>query len=615
MTTIQSTDLEFNTIKSRLKTYLQQQSEFADYDFEASGLSNILDVLAYNTHINGLIANFALNESFLSTAQLRSSVVSHAEVLGYTPRSQTSARATVNIAVNITAVDRPNLISLPEGTTFTSSVDGVTKTFRTLEEYTATDDGSGEYNFTTSTGTANIEIVEGTQRTKTFLVGDTTDGQIYVIPDNTMDTTTIKVDVYETASDAEPTDVYVNINRAVRINSTSKVYQIKEVPNGYHEIVFGDGSVLGAAPVAGNKLVVTYLSTSAEDGNGASTFIPTADLTVSVGGTDIEYPLLITTVSGSAGGSDKESISSIKQNAVIAFASQQRMVTALDYQAQILANYSEFVDDVIAWGGNQNQPPIYGRTYVSLKFIDGLTDDQKQTVKDQIVTNLTDNLAVMSIDTVFSDPTTAYLELKTFFNFDPDLTNLTVKSAQNTVSQTINSFFETNLKRFNSVFRRSSLLTEIDKISPAILNSRTDVKVQLRVSVTAGTASDYTIFFPMRISEPLTTESVVTSSRFTYNGTTCIITNVLGSTVLRVVDLSGTTQITNIGSYTPSNGRVQLLSFNPSAVTGNELKISVIPANQSTIRPLRNYILDIDTGVSVSTAQIDYQNTLTTLTT
>lgn len=611
MATIQSTDLDFNNIKNNLKSYLQSQSEFADYDFEASGLSNILDVLAYNTHINGLIANFATNESFLNTAQLRSSVVSHAEVLGYFPRSKTAARATVNLSLTVTDPSRPSTISLPAYTVFTTSVEDTTYTFQTLEGYVATDDGSGNYLFLNSEESANLEIVEGTLRTKTFIVGDGGDNQVYVIPDNTIDTTTMKVDVYDTVNGSSFVS-YINLNRAVRVTSSSTLYQIKEVPNGYYEVIFGDGSVLGQRPSAGNKIVITYLSTNAENANGGTVFATTDD--INVNGTD--YPISINLVGASTGGADRETIPSIKQNATIAFASQQRMVTSEDYKAQILANYSSYITDCIAWGGNENIPPIYGRVYVSLKFIDGLTDSQKQNIKDQIVTNLSDNLAIMSFDTVFSDPTEVYLELSTVFNFDPDLTNLTRRAVETLVSDTVDRFFVNNLQAFNKSFRRSTLLSEIDKLSPAILNSRMDVKVQLRFTPTLGVETNYDLLFPMVIASPDNITHKVTSSRFIFQGQTCVIRNVLDSNVLQVQTLSGASAlVTNVGSYNASTGKVSLVGFSPSSIIGEQIKISVVPQNESTVRPLRNYIINIDSGLSSARAQTDYQNTPTTLTT
>ena len=229
-TTINSSDLDFNTIKSSLKTYLQSKSEFNDYNFEASGLSNILDVLAYNTHLNGLVANFGINESFLNSAQLRSSVVSHAENLGYYPRSKTGSSATITLSVASTDTSTATL-TLPKFSSFTADVDGTTYSFRTTEVYTAINDGSGNFSFTTSAESTSIPIKEGTEKTKTFLVGETTDDQVYVIPDENVDTTTLSVNVFDTTTSSS-FDAYTNVNNSVRINTTSTVYIVREVPNG-----------------------------------------------------------------------------------------------------------------------------------------------------------------------------------------------------------------------------------------------------------------------------------------------------------------------------------------------------------------------------------------------
>ena len=283
-TTIRSTNLDFDVIKNKLKDFLKQKNEFQDYDFEASGLSNILDVLAFNTHFNGLNANFALNESFLNTAQLRSSVVSLAEGLGYVPRSYSSSQAALNLSVLVTATSRPTTITLPRGTQFTSAVDGVTYTFQTRESFIGTDDGTGSYQFLTSDGSTAIPVFEGTEKTKTFFVGQKADNQVYVIPDVTMDTTTIRVRVFETTSSSN-FETYTNIEKAIRITNETTFYQIKEVPNGYYEVIFGDGTSTGKAPVAGNKVVIDYLSTQATVANGGTTFTPTSTITVGGGNT------------------------------------------------------------------------------------------------------------------------------------------------------------------------------------------------------------------------------------------------------------------------------------------------------------------------------------------
>ena len=406
MAIIQSTDLDFTNIKESLKTYLKRQSEFQDYNFEASGLSNIMDVLAYNTHINGLIANFGLNESFLQSAQLRSSVVSHAETLGYYPRSKTASVATVKLQINGTGDTVTSSLELAKGTTFTTSVNEVSYTFQTTEKVTALNDGVGNFTFTTSAGSDNITIKEGTEKTKTFLVGESGDQQVYVIPDVTLDTSTLAVTVFDSPLATSGT-TYTDINNQVRINDDSTVFIIREVPNGYYEITFSDGNVLGQSPVAGNKIEITYLSAVGAESNTASVF--TAVNQVDVGG--VNKDLSVTTVANSSSGAEKESIASIKANAPVAFATQQRLVTAEDYKALINQRYSSVIDDVIAWGGNDNVPPIYGRVYVGLKYKDGTTEDIKSATQGSITAELSDNLGIMSIDTIFTEPEETFLEL------------------------------------------------------------------------------------------------------------------------------------------------------------------------------------------------------------
>ena len=227
-TTIKSTELDFNTIKNNLKTALAAKSEFADYNFEASGLSNILDVLAVNTHYNGLIANFALNESYLSTAQLRSSLVSLAEGIGYIPKSKTASMGTVTLSTNTGDLSgRPSTLSLASGTKFTASVDDVTYTFQTTETVNATDNGYGYYSYLTPSGSANIGIKEGVAKTKTFFVGPDSIDDVYIIPDKDIDMETAVVKVYQSASDTAFTS-YINISKSTTINALSAALTTEE---------------------------------------------------------------------------------------------------------------------------------------------------------------------------------------------------------------------------------------------------------------------------------------------------------------------------------------------------------------------------------------------------
>lgn len=603
-TTIKSTQLDFDTIKSKLKDYLKQQTEFADYDFEASGLSNILDVLAYNTHFTGLNANFALNESFINTAQLRSSVAALAEGLGYVPRSFVSPEAALNLSISITTTPRPSAIILPRNTQFTTSVDDTSYTFQTREAFTANDNGSGVYQFLNSTGGTGIPVFEGTEKTKTFFVGDTTDTQIYVIPDVTIDTTTIRVRVFPTAS-STTFDTYTDIKKAIKIENESTYYQIKEVPNGYYELMFGDGITTGKAPVAGNKIIVDYLSTQGGAANTASTFTPSSTITVN----SVAYNITTVTESNAAGGAFKESIESIRQNAPIAFTSQRRLVTAEDYRGQILSNFNAYLDDVTSFGGADNVPPVYGRVYVGLKFKSGVTDSTQQSVKDQIKTDLTDNMSIMSITTEFVDPITTNLQLTTTFNLDPDLTSSTAQSIQNLVQTRINTFFSTNLERFNKVFRRSNLLTIIDALDPAILNSKIDVKMVQTFIPSNNISLNYDISYPTKLASPDAELPILSSSGFTFNSQQCFLQNKLNSNKIQIISIDGTVENDNVGTYNQETGVVSLIGFKPSAIDGSFISLTVTPANQNTIRPLRNYVLGIDTSTSTSRALLDFQNT------
>ena len=612
-TTIKSTALDFNTIKSNLKTFLKSKSEFSSYDFEASGLSNILDVLAYNTHFNGLTANFALNETFLDTAQLRSSVVSHAEALGYEPRSITTSSATINAQITISDPSiRPSVVTLPRGTKFTTTVDQVSYTFQTRENFTATNN-NGVYEFQTSTGSKILTIFEGEERTKTFFVGETDERQIYVIPDTTIDTNTLLVDVFETSTGTS-FNTYTNLKNAVAINTSSRHFEVKEVPNGFYELAFGDGSVTGQAPSAGERIVANYLSSSGVVANGGAIFTSPNKLNISGVGS---FDIIPTKLTNSAGGASRESIESVRLNARTAFSSQQRLVTAKDYESQILSKYGANITDVTAWGGQDNVPPKYNAVYVGLNFVDGLSDTQKTEIKNQITDNLVESLAITGVEAFYVDPIDAFLELDVFFNFDPDLSNSTSNATAENIRSLINTFFTNNLKKFDKVFRRSLLTADIDDLDPAILNSRMNIKVQQRITPSTTVSSSYELAYPMPIAIADDVNYRVVSSQFTFSNSTCIIRNRLNTTTLQIENANtGQVLVDNVGSFTPATGKVNLVGFLPTSVQNDGvLKIGVVPANESTIRPLRNYIIDVDTALLTITPIIDFQNTESVVTT
>lgn len=605
-TTVKSADLDFNTIKARLKDYFQQQNEFNSYDFEASGLSNVLDVLAYNTHLNALTANMALNESFLPSSQLRSSVLSHAAMLGYETRSRTASQAVVNLSLNLSGVvGRPVTINLPAGTSFSANVDGTSFTFSTRTAFKATDNGSGTYNFLTTDGSADIPIHEGVEKTKTFLVGPKEERQIYVIPDETLDKYSLDVKVFRDIS-STLYDEYLPLRLATSITSTSKHYQIQEVPNGYYELNFGDGISFGQSPAAGEKIVATYRSTKGPIANGASAFLANSTVTVN----SVAYVLQVTTVSESSGGGDKQSIDSIKQLAPIAYASQNRLVTSLDYKASIETNFGQHVEQAAIWSGDENVPIDYGAVYISLDFKNNTPTATQQTVKDAIRNTYVNNLATMSMTPKFVDPKNVFLELTTNIRFDPSKTGIALPTMEGNVSSLISTFFADNLDTFGKVFRRSNLLTEIDAFDVSILSSRIDdIKVQMREPIDTNNNNTFEIQYPCEIEEPDDEYYRVTTNAFVYAGQTCRIKNRLKSNQLAIMDLDDKIVLDNVGSYDRLKGQVNIIGFRPTSMLygSTNLKISVVPRNGATIYPLRNYILNLEKDESTVTAVIDRQ--------
>ena len=600
-TNIQSTALDFNSIKDQLKTYFESQSEFADYDFEASGLSNILDVLAYNTHFNGLIANFALNESFLTTAQLRSSVLSLSQTLGYYPRSKTASIGLINASVTINTVPRPSSLTLPTGTKFSGTINDVTYTFQTIRDYTATDNG-GTYQFADEAGNIEIEIHEGQEKTKTFIVDDT-NYPVYVIPDVNMDTSTAIVRVYDRGSSNFTN--YTSLLLAEEIKPSSAYYTLRESPNGFYEINFGDGSSTGIAPQLGQIIQVTYLSTNGDEANRTGNFTPIDNITVN----NVDYSLNVTTSSISAGGDDAETIESIKSNAPLIYASQNRLVTAEDYIGLITSTYGSYFEDVNAWGGQDNSPRDFGNVYVSLKFKDSVPVSTQESVKSRIRDVLSASKSIMSIGTKFIEPDITFMELGTNFNFNPSLTNISAETMQSNIKTLMEDYFETNLNKFNKVFRRSLLLADIDDYSSAILNSRMEVKIQRRFTPSLGLSQSYDIFFPVALSNPSSTEYIIQSENFTFNGQTAYIRNKLSTSILQIVSLDEIVLNSNCGSYDPGAGELNLQGVNVQSLIGgsNFIKVTALPSNQSTVRPLRNSILELDLDKSFARALIDYE--------
>lgn len=358
MPNLRVTELDFDDIKANLKTFLESQSEFTDYDFEGSSLSVLLDILAYNTHYNAYLANMLTNEMFLDSAVKRSSLVSIAKHLGYTPNSVTGSRAVIDVAVSSVA-DNPATLTLNRYSPFSTSINGTTYTFYNLNAITATPSG-GTYTFD------DVTVVQGTLLSKSYTVGTPGPDEKYEIPNEAVDTSTLRVTVQNSVSDTT-VNTYTLATDITGLDSTSEKYFLEENTVGNFQLYFGDG-VVGKKLTAGNIITIQYLA-SAGDVTNVSTNFTQSFTSSTIGGSD---SIVVTTASNSTSGAPKETIASIRYNAPKANAAKNRAVTTDDFKTLIQNNYTG-AESISVWGGEENNPPKYGKVIISLKPFDGFT--------------------------------------------------------------------------------------------------------------------------------------------------------------------------------------------------------------------------------------------------
>ena len=622
-TTIRSTELDFFEIKESLKLFLRQQDEFEDYDFEGSGLSNLLDVLAHNTHFNGLIANFALNESYLTTAQLRNSVVSLAESLGYMPRSISSAQCPVTITLNLgtTGGFESSYSLLPGELVLKGTIDDIDYTFTNRETLFAEGRG-GVYNFVPfANQLASVRVFEGQERVEEYVV-DGSDNAVYVIPDENIDTSTAIVQLYEDQSVASTGagayKVYTNIFDAVTVDETSRLYVLRESPNRFYELTFGANNSLGETPKAGNVIQVNYLRSSGADANGVaslrldkSIYLPKSDGTL----VDVSDQINITVTARSSGGDSREQMEEIRKRAPFQYAAQNRMITSLDYEALILRKYASFVDDIICWGGQDDYRRDYGSVYTSIVWKPNLSSTTIGTLRNEI-RELVKSFSTVSFQIKFEAPSETYLATTIHYQYNPTLSAKTESTINAEVKRVVENYFFDNTGKFRQVFRRSNLLTEIDESDPAILSSRAEVGMEKRIVPVLTLAGNHELTFPAALKAPTDVSvPVVTSSMFTYNGKSVYIRNKLTdrvkvspegrvpivfdrlpSTKLEIVDTDGNVLVSNTGSYDPASGTVTILGLVVESVlsANNYIKIFAKPANESAIESKFNNIIKYD---------------------
>ena len=588
------TSLDFDQIKVNLKNFLRAQPELADYDFEGSALGTIIDVLAYNTFYNSFNANVNMNEIFLDTAQIRNNVVSHAKSLGYVPRSVTSAFAEIDVVVNGPA-GSPSSLNMPRGTTFSSTIDGNNFTFVNLEAVTI-QPTAGVYKFPA------LKVNQGTIRTQSFIVDDTSTAQKYSIPDTNVDTATLIVKV-KTSSTSTDFEIYSLVTNIVDVSGTTNAYFLQEGIDGQFEIYFGD-DVFGRRLIAGNLVEIEYLVTDGAASNNATAFKLTGNVSGNTNAT-------ITLVSKAGGGSSAETTDSIKFNAPLSFLSQNRVVTADDYKAIVKNNYTN-TESISVWGGEEQAVPEYGKVFLSIKPKNAqvLSDSEKQFIKDSILKSKN----LVSITPEIVDPDFTFIKLDVFFKYDPNLTSLTAGELKNAVIATITNYNDTNLKKFDGVFRASQVTTAIDATNAAILNTIMRVKVQKRLTPTIGTALKYDLSFSTGFSTNIAAgDSIIDSTEFVLNGFNhkfqdipTADPNIRKVQIFRISNNQKIITTEDAGTVDINAGLVSITSFNPSSVVGDNayITITATPAS-SDLAPKRNQLLQIDLLETLVTPQID----------
>ncbi len=595
------TELDFDQIKSNLKSYLKADPNFTDYDFEGSILSSVLDVLAYNTFYNAFTANAVINEVFLDTAQLRNNVVSHAKMLGYVPRSKTSAFTYLNINV-ASPSGNPSSLTMDRGTRFTSLVDGTLYQFVNLEAVTITP-VSGVYQFNA------VKVNQGVLKSATYIVDSSDDRQTFRVLEENIDTSSILVKVKETF-DSNTYDVYTRNNNVTNIDGASKVYFIQEGLDGKYEVYFGD-NIFGKRLVPGNVVEIEYLVTDAELANGASAFSLSDTIQ---GNTSVSITSVDSTganANSAGGGGDRESIDSIKYNAPLTFLSQNRVVTADDYKATILNNYSN-VETITAWGGEENEPPEYGKVYISIKPKDAetLTAVQKQFIIDSILR--TKN--VVSITPEIVDPTYTYVTLKVYFKYDPNLTDKTAGELKDLVIGVINSYNNNDLKKFDGVFRYSKLTRLIDSCDASILNTVMRSDMEKTFSPILNSIARYEVQFSAPLYAEHTNTAIIDTDEFYIDGEAVKINNYTDAYVdgfykLKSYKMIGEDEVIvnpDIGYIDVVNGIVVFDGINITSYDTAKGRISIYAKpNSFDIAPKRNQLVIVNMNQVQVTPEID----------
>ncbi len=586
------TKLDFDQIKDSIKEFLKSQDEFTDYDFEGSGLNVLMDVLAYNTHYNALLAHMTLNESDLATAQVRSNVVARAQSLGYIPKSKKASTVTLDITVTGTA-QTANRITLKRGYKVSGKINNKTYYFVVLSDATAVKLSNNTYKFT------NIPLYQGALKTETFRTDGLAPFQKFEISSDDVDMETLSVTVFETENQLAG-EAYAFFNKINETRPDSEVYFYNENNFGRYEFYFGD-NYLGKRPPSGSRVAAEYLTTEGKEANGITTFSSAGSIE-NISAISIA---LSPSSERSVSGSDKENTESVRFNAPINYATQDRAVTADDYRSLLIREFTD-IQDISVWGGEDNDPPIFGKVFVALalknqeRVTETFINNAKLFLKDK-------NVGAITPDVVEAEYTN--LEIEVDFKFDTNKSKLTSGELESKVTETITKYNEDNLLSFNGIFRMSNLLSLIDNADSGIINSVIRTRMYKRFRPFPLKAEDYTINYPNALYISTSEEPTINSSVFLLDGVECRLSDepIDGQSSRRIFIVNNATNLkiskyANVGNIDPVKGTVNLknIKFDLS----NFITIYAKP-DSFDISPKYKQLLNIPTDTIKVTSEID----------
>ena len=592
-------ELDFDNIKTNLKTFLQGQSEFQDYDFEGSGFAVLIDMLAYNTHYLGFNANMLANEMYLDSADIRKNIVSLAKMLGYTPTSAKASNAVLSVKVN-NVPNTTTSLTMAKGTVFTTSVDGTSYQFVTNQSYTI-QPNAGVFQFD------NVNIFEGTLVTFKYTVDSNDVDQKFIIPSNNADTSTLKVSLQTSASDTT-TEVYSLANSYSGLTDVSKSYFLQESDDERYEVYFGDG-ILGKKPVDGNIVILEYVVTNKTEANSASSFTLSGDI-------DGFSDVTITTTTNAANGAEPQTKESIRYNAPLQYTAQDRAVTSKDYETIVKSVYAN-AQSVSAWGGEDDETPQYGVVKIAIKPISGstLTNSTKESIKAQLK-----KFNVVSVRPEFVDPETTTILLTSNVKYNEQTTTKTSDTIKSNVITTLTNYNTNTLNQFDGVFRYSKIIGLIDNTDTSIVSNITTVKIRKDFTPLIGTSSKYDVYFRNALYNPHSGHNsasggILSSTGFKIDGDadTIYFLDDDGQGNVRRYSLSGSTRTyanNTQGTIDYSTGAVTVNSLNVSVVenirgaASTVIELTVTPSSNDVV-PVRDQILNIDTANSTITVEAD----------